>query len=58
MNVPGENNKEIYELFINKLSVTKMKLKISSLDASLERNASLQIIMKEFFVLDMNYLVL
>ncbi len=59
MNVSGENSKEIFELFTNKLvfSVAKMKNQImiltpiSSLDAPLERSASSRIIMKEILFL-------
>ncbi len=65
MNMLGGNSKEIFELFINKLvfyeSVSQRWswwswLAISSLDAPLERNASLRI--TSFFVLDLNYLIL
>ncbi len=58
MNVSGENSKEIFELFINKLVFSELKIltRVSSLDAPLERNASLRIIMK-VFVVHMNYFV-
>ncbi len=50
----GENIKEIFGLFINKLVFPESVLKIlwlaiSSLDTSLDRNASLRIIIKVLF---------